>query len=159
MHLQLGSDDFIIYGGGGLKLFFGNYFFSVDVKAFFFHTIWSQIFFSQRIESQIFFLKLCLVDSCFCPSVDPIDYLFCNISKQKNCFDIQVGRNNFFQPKAAPDYFLKKSSRTPPPIMKRSFPCNYKQELEHVNLQDWTGIDTFRLPFPRNWKSDFEIQQ
>ena len=40
---------------------------------------------------------------------------FCNISKQKNFFNVQAGPNYFFGPKAAPDYFFKKSSSPPPP--------------------------------------------
>ena len=43
------------------------------------------------------------------------DYFFCNISKQKNFFNVQAGPNYFFGPKAAPDYFFKKSSSPPPP--------------------------------------------
>ena len=65
-----------------------------------------------------------MVDSCFCPSVDPIDsslFFFLQHIRAKKIFNIQAGSNYFFQPKAASDYFLKKSSSSPQ-IMKWSLP-------------------------------------
>ena len=58
VYWSLGSDHFIIWGGGAGRVVFSRLFFHLMFKAgFFFHTpVWSQIFFSQRIESQIIFL-------------------------------------------------------------------------------------------------------
>ena len=92
---------------------------------FFFHTPFeARFFFTKNWRSASFFFnsRAWYSYGCFCPSVDPIDYCLCNLSKQTNFFNIQAGPNYFFQPKAAPDYFFKKSFSRPPPIMKWSLP-------------------------------------
>ena len=80
--LALGSDQFII-GGGGLEDFFlADYLFQLMFKLHFFftHHFKPDFFFHKELKVNFCF-QSCLVDSCFCPSVNPIDYFFCNISK------------------------------------------------------------------------------
>ena len=63
------------------------------------------------------------MDSCFCPFVNQIDdFFFLQHITAKNFFQhTRWAKLLFFQPKAVPDYFFKKSS-SPSQIMKGSLP-------------------------------------
>ena len=110
----MGSDHFIIRGGGLEDLFLAGYFFQLMLKLdfFFMHHLKPDFFFYKELKVRFFF-KSCLVDSRFCPSVNPIEYFFCNISKQ-NLFQITGWAKLFFQPKAC-QIFSKSLPGFPPP--------------------------------------------
>ena len=125
-HHDLGSDHFIIWGGGGgwKTCFQQIIFFTWCLKLdFFSHTSWSQIFFSQRIESQIFFYSHVSSQrySHYFQGWGKITF-FATYQSKTIFSTYRLGQIIFFGQKQRQIIFSKSLPAPPPQIMKWSLP-------------------------------------